>query len=71
MRANYVVRDCQTKKMVNFYSAEYPRASFFAHECKRDMKAMSGREHEVVLEVEGYEHPMTEEEYNGLANKED
>jgi len=65
--ANYIVRDVQTKKEVNFYSTELPRASFFAHECKRDMKAMSGKEHEVLVKVEGQDYLLTEEEYNGLA----
>ena len=68
--ANYIVRDVQTKKEVNFYSTKLPRASFFAHECKRDMKAMSGKEHEVLVKVEGQDYLLTEEEYNGLAKSE-
>ena len=65
--ANYIVRDVQTKKEVNFYSTKLPRASFYAHECKREMKALSGREHEVLVKVEGQDYLLTEEEYNGLA----
>jgi hypothetical protein len=65
--ANYVVRDVQNKKEVNFYSTKLPRASFYAHECKREMKALSGREHEVLIKVEGQDYLLTEEEYNGLA----
>ena len=32
------------------------------------MKALSGREHEVLVKVEGQDYLLTEEEYNGLAN---
>ena len=69
--ANYIVRDSQNKKVVNFYSTKLPRALFYAHECKRDMKAMSGKDHEVLVKIEGQDYLLTEEEYNGLANKED
>lgn len=68
--ANYIVRDCQSKKVVNFYSTKLPKASIMAHECRRDMKALSGREHEVLIKVEGQDYILTEEEYNGLANTE-
>jgi predicted nucleic-acid-binding Zn-ribbon protein len=68
--ANYIVRDCQSKKVVNFYSTKLARALFFAHECKRDMKAMSGRDHEVLVKVDGQDYLLTEEEFNGLANEE-
>ena len=68
--ANYIVRDSQNKKVVNFYSTKLPRALFYAHECKREMKALSGREHEVLIKVEGQDYLLTEEEYNGLANTE-
>lgn len=67
--ANYIVRDTQNGKEVNFYSTKLPRASFYAHECKRDMKAMSGREHEVLVKVEGQDYLLTEEEYNGTTSK--
>ena len=43
--ANYIVRDCQSKKVVNFYSTKLPKASIMAHEFHRNMKALSGREH--------------------------
>ena len=68
--ANYIVRDVQNKKVVNFYSTKLPRALFYAHECKRDMKAMSGKEHEVLVKVDGQDYLLTEEEFNGLANTE-
>ena len=68
--ANYIVRDAQNKKVVNFYSTKLPRALFYAHECKRDMKAMSGKEHEVLVKVDGQDYLLTEEEFNGLANTE-
>jgi len=68
--ANYIVRDVQNKKVVNFYSTKFPRALFYAHECKREMKALSGREHEVLVKVEGQDYLLTEEEYNGLAKSE-
>lgn len=68
--ANYIVRDSQNKKVVNFYSTKLPRALFYAHECKRDMKAMSGKEHEVLVKVDGQDYLLTEEEFNGLANTE-
>ena len=32
------------------------------------MKALSGREHEVLIKVEGQDYLLTEEEYNGLGN---
>ena len=69
--ANYIVRDVQNKKVVNFYSTKLPRASFYAHECKREMKALSGREHEVLIKVEGQDYLLTEEEYNGLGTTTD
>lgn len=68
--ANYIVRDVQNRKEVNFYSTKLPRANFYAHECKREMKALSGREHEVLVKVEGQDYLLTEEEYNGLAKSE-
>jgi len=68
--ANYIVRDSQNKKVVNFYSTKLPRALFYAHECKRDMKAMSGKDHEVLVKVDGQDYLLTEEEFNGLANTE-
>ena len=68
--ANYIVRDSQNKKVVNFYSTKLPRALFYAHECKRDMKAMSGKDHEVRVKVDGQDYLLTEEEFNGLANTE-
>ena len=68
--ANYIVRDVQNRKEVNFYSTKLPRALFYAHECKREMKALSGREHEVLVKVEGQDYLLTEEEYNGLVKSE-
>ena len=68
--ANYIVRDCRSHKEVNFYSTKIPKAKLYAHECRRDMKALSGREHEVLVKVEGQDYLLTEEEYNGLANTE-
>ena len=68
--ANYIIRDIKNQKVVNFYSTKLPRALFYAHECKREMKALSGREHEVLVKVEGQDYLLTEEEYNGLANTE-
>ena len=69
--ANYIVRDAKTQKVANFYSTKLPRASHFAHECKREMKALSGREHEVLVKIEGEAEPLTEEQYNGLDSRTD
>ena len=33
------------------------------------MKALSGREHEVLIKVEGQDYLLTEEEYNGLGTR--
>jgi len=67
--ANYIVRDAKTHKVANFYSTKLPRASHFAHECKREMKALSGKEHQVLVKIEGQDILLTEEEYNGLDSR--
>ena len=64
--ANYIVRDVKSRKVANFYSTKLPRALHHAHECKREMKALSGREHEVLIKIEGQDYLLTEKEYNGL-----
>jgi hypothetical protein len=64
--ASYIVRDKQNKKQINFYSTKLPKALIMAHECKRDMKSLSGREHEVLVKVDGQNYLLTEEEYNEL-----
>ena len=64
--ASYIVIDKQSKKQINFYSTKLPQALLMAHECRRDMKALSGREHEVLIKVDGQNYLLTEEEYNEL-----
>jgi hypothetical protein len=45
--AEYTNQDLE----VNFYDANFPMALPYARECKRDMKAMTGDEYEVVVKT--------------------
>lgn len=67
-KSNFVVIDSQTKKEVNFYSTKLPHAQHYAFQCKRDMKALSGRDHEVLVKVEGQSYYISIDEYYGTIN---
>ena len=58
--STYLVREVATKKVVNFYSTEIKGSLHWANDCKRQMKALSGKEHEVVVKTEG-EEPIIQE----------
>ena len=44
------VIDSATGREQNFYDASYPNAMNLAKDCKRQMKALTGREYEIVTD---------------------
>lgn len=45
----YQVIDSETSEEQNFYDASLPQALSWAKDCKRQMRALTGREYEIVI----------------------
>ena len=50
--AIYKVVEKETREEQNFYDVSLPQALVYAKDCKRQMKAMTGKEYEVVVQTE-------------------
>jgi len=50
--AIYKVVEKETGEEQNFYDVSLPQALVYAKDCKRQMKAMTGKEYEVVVQTE-------------------
>ena len=50
--AIYKVVEKETREEQNFYDVSLPQAFVYAKDCKRQMKAMTGKEYEVVVQTE-------------------
>lgn len=55
MSIHYEVVDSKSDEVVNFYSAELPKALLFAKDCGRQMKSMTGRTYEILVRLENGE----------------
>lgn len=65
MTTLFKVIDSETKEEQNFYDASLPQALAWAKDCRRQMKALTGRDYEVVVQTETetisvkeYEHTL-------------
>jgi hypothetical protein len=52
MSIHYEVIDTKSNEVVNFYSAQIPKALLFAKDCRRQMKSMTGRTYEILVRLE-------------------
>jgi hypothetical protein len=50
--AIYKVVEKETGEEQNFYDVSLPQALVYAKDCKRQMKAMTGKEYEVLVQTE-------------------
>jgi len=50
--AIYKVVEKETGEEQNFYDVSLPQALVYAKDCKRQMKAITGKEYEVVVQTE-------------------
>lgn len=50
--AIYKVVEKETREEQNFYDVSLPQALVYAKDCKRQMKAMTGKEYEVLVQTE-------------------
>tara|TARA_E500000318_G_C3523094_1_gene197226 strand:+ start:557 stop:769 length:213 start_codon:yes stop_codon:yes gene_type:complete len=48
----FKVIDSETEEEQNFYDARLPQALAWAKDCRRQMKALTGRDYEVVVQTE-------------------
>lgn len=69
--AIYKVVEKETGEEQNFYDVSLPQALVYAKDCKRQMKAMTGKEYEVVVQTETetlslkeYKNSLVEEDEN-------
>jgi hypothetical protein len=67
--AIYKVVEKETGEEQNFYDVSLPQALVYAKDCKRQMKAMTGKEYEVLVQTETetlslkeYKHSLVEED---------
>ena len=70
MTTLFKVIDSETKEEQNFYDASLPQALAWAKDCKRQMKALTGRNYEVVVQTETETISVKEYE-NSLGREED
>lgn len=57
----YQVIDTETKEEQNFYDASLAQALSWAKDCKRQMRALTGREYEIVVKHrDGKVEPLKE-----------
>jgi len=52
MSTIYKVVETETQQEQNFYDASLPQALVYAKDCKRQMKAMTGKDHEILVKNE-------------------
>jgi hypothetical protein len=67
--AIYKVVEKETGEEQNFYDVSLPQALVYAKDCKRQMKAMTGKEYEVVVQTET--ETLSLKEYKNSLAKED
>lgn len=48
----FKVIDAENGEEQNFYDAQLPQALAWAKDCKRQMKSLTGRDYEVVVQTE-------------------
>lgn len=52
MSTIYQVVETETKQEQNFYDVSLPQALVYAKDCKRQMKAMTGKDYEILVKNE-------------------
>lgn len=59
----FQVVESKTQVEENFYDAQLPRAKFWAQDCARQMKSLTGKDYEVLVKHEdGTTEPLKEYE---------
>jgi len=59
----YVVKEINSHKQTNFYDTKLNGSKHWALECKRTMKSLSGKDHEVVVKIQDVEDYTKLEDY--------